>query len=183
MIGKNVMNTQNNIRKGTPRDVAELAALYDALNDHLTATVNHPGWKKGIYPVRENAASAAEDGTLFVYMADGNIAGTVILSHKPEKAYYGAAWLIDAAYQDIIVIHTLAVHPAYLKRGIGYDLVQFALTYAKEQGQKSVRLDVYEHNRPAIRLYEACGFRYIDKVDLGYGGYGLDYFYLYEYVL
>lgn len=177
------MNTQNNIRKGTFQDVAELAALYDELNDHLAASVNHPGWRKGIYPVREDAASAAEDGTLFVYMVDGRIAGSIILNHAPERGYAEAGWGIQAEEGEVIVIHTLAVHPAYLKRGIGYDLVQFALTYAKAQGQKAVRLDVYEHNQPAIRLYKACGFRYIDKVDLGYGGYGLEYFDLYEYVL
>ncbi len=171
------------IRKGTLADVEELAALYDALNDHLTATVNHPGWRKGFYPVRENAQRAAEEGTLFVYMADGKIAGSVILSHEPEEAYHTVTWLTDADYQDILVIHTLAIHPDYLKRGIGHELLKFTLSYAKEQGQRTIRLDVYENNRPAIALYEKCGFRYVDRVDLGLGCYGLDYFLLYEYVL
>ncbi len=171
------------IRKGTLGDVEKLAALYDALNDHMAATVNYPGWRKGIYPVRENALRAAEDGTLFVYVADGKIAGSVILSHEPEEAYHGATWLIEAEYQDVIVIHTLAIHPDYLKRGIGHELVRFAISHAKEQKQKSVRLDVYENNKPAIALYEKCGFQYIDKVDLGLGRYGLDHFMLYEYLL
>lgn len=171
------------IRKGTLADVEELAALYDALNDHLAATVNHAGWRKGVYPVRENALRAAEEGTLFVDMADGKIAGSVILSHEPEEAYHEATWLISAEYQDVIVIHTLVVHPGYHKRGIGRELVKFALSYAREQGQKSVRLDVYEKNLPAIALYEKCGFQYIDKVDLGLGCYGLDYFLLYESLL
>ena len=34
------------------------------------------------------------------------------------------------------------------------------------------KLDVYEKNEPAIRLYQKCGFQYIDTVDLGYGKYG-----------
>ncbi len=171
------------IRKGTLGDVEELAALYDALNDHMAATVNYPGWRKGIYPARENALRAAQEGTLFVYMADGKIAGSVILSHEPEEAYHTATWRIDADYQDILVIHTLVVHPAFLKRGIGRELIRFAISYAKEQKQKSVRLDVYENNKPAIALYEKCGFQYIDKVDLGLGRYGLDHFMLYEYLL
>ena len=177
------MAYDNGIRKGTLADVEELAALYDAINDHLAVTVNHSGWRKGVYPVRENAQRAAEAGTLFVYMIDGNIAGSVILSHEPEEAYHTETWLIDAEYRDVIVIHTLVIHPAYLKRGIGYALIQFALAWAKEQGQKSVRLDVYENNKPAIALYEKSGFRYIGRADLGLGCYGLDYFRLYEYVL
>ena len=175
--------TDNGIRKGTIADVAELAALYDTLNDHLAATINYPGWRKGIYPVRENAQRAAEEGTLFVYIVNDKIAGSVILSHEPEEAYHSATWLIDAEYEDIIVIHTLVVHPASLSRGIGHELMRFALSHAKEQKQKAVRLDVYENNLPAIALYEKCGFRYIAKVDLGYASYGLPHFFLYEYVL
>lgn len=177
------MAYDDGIRKGTLADVEELAALYDALNDHLAATVNHPGWRKGAYPVRENALRAAEEGTLFVYMIDGKIAGSVILSHEPEEAYHTVTWLTDAVYQDVLVIHTLAIHPSYLKRGVGRELIRFAISYAKEQKQKSIRLDVYESNKPAIALYEKCGFRYIAKVDLGLSCYGLDYFLLYEYVL
>ncbi|HWR24359.1 MAG TPA: GNAT family N-acetyltransferase [Feifaniaceae bacterium] len=177
------MTYEDGIRKGTGTDVEELAALYDALNDHLEATINHPGWKKGVYPVREDARRAAEEGTLFVYMIDGKVASSVVLNHEPEEAYRTAHWLISAECRDVTVIHTLAVHPAYLKRGVGNELMRFALAYAREQGQKSVRLDVYENNRPAIALYEKCGFRYIDKVDLGLGCYGLDCFLLYEFIL
>lgn len=172
-----------NIRKGTIADVEELAALYDTLNDHLAETTNYPGWKKGVYPIREDAQKAAEEETLFVYILDGKIAGSVILNHEPEEGYQNAAWLVDAEYQDITVIHTLVVHPAYLNRGIGRELIKFALAYAKEQNQKSVRLDVSEGNLPAIALYEKCGFQYIAKADLGYASYGLPYFLLYEYVL
>lgn len=42
---------------------------------------------------------------------------------------------------------------------------------------------VYENNLPAISLYEKCGFKYIDTVDLGLGNYGLDWFKLYEKVV
>lgn len=43
--------------------------------------------------------------------------------------------------------------------------------------------DVYEGNIPAINLYEKCGFKYIDTVDLGLGNYGLNWFRLYEKLL
>jgi len=44
-------------------------------------------------------------------------------------------------------------------------------------------LDVYEGNIPAIKLYEKCGFKYMDTVDLGLGRYGLNWFRLYERML
>ena len=48
---------------------------------------------------------------------------------------------------------------------------------------KAIRLDVYEQNTPAIRLYEKNGFQYITTVDLGLGDYGLHKFHLYEKIL
>ena len=44
---------------GREADLDELGRLYDRLNEHLEQTVNYPGWRKGIYPVRETAAGTA----------------------------------------------------------------------------------------------------------------------------
>ena len=40
------------IEKGVHADIDELARLYDDLNDFLSSDINHPGWIKGVYPVR-----------------------------------------------------------------------------------------------------------------------------------
>ena len=64
--------------------------------------------------------------------------------------------------------------------GIGRALMDYSFELAQQSGVKSIRLDVYEKNLPAISLYEKCGFEYIDTVDLGLGNYGLDWFKLYE---
>jgi ribosomal protein S18 acetylase RimI-like enzyme len=61
--------------------------------------------------------------------------------------------------------------------------LDFAAEYGIKSHVRAIRLDVYEGNIPAIRLYEKCGFKYIDTVDLGLGSYGLDWFKLYEKVL
>ena len=172
-----------NIELGTIYDVNELEQLYDDLNDCLAERINYPGWRKGIYPVRQNAMDGIDNNNLFVAKYNGTIVGSVILSHEPEAAYKEAKWEFESDYSDVIVIHTLAVHPEYLKCGVGENLMNFALQYAREHHMKSIRLDVYEKNTPAIKLYEKCGFKYIDAVDLGLSEYGLDRFKLYEKLL
>ena len=62
-------------------------------------------------------------------------------------------------------------------------MLAFAERLAAAQGKKALRLDVYEKNTPAMRLYEKCGFRYIATVDLGYSNHGLKWFKLYEKLL
>lgn len=61
--------------------------------------------------------------------------------------------------------------------------MQFIIDYSITNKMKAIRLDVYETNVPAIKLYENCGFKYIDTIDLGYSQYGLNYFKLYQKIL
>lgn len=119
----------------------------------------------------------------YVARYNDKIVGTIILNHEPEDVYSKANWIIKADYSDIVVIHTFAVHPNYLKEGIGQKLMEFAISHSKEIKAKAIRLDVYEKNIPAIKLYEKLGYQYIDTVDLGYAEHGLDWFKLYEKVL
>ena len=111
------------------------------------------------------------------------IVGTFILRHRPEEAYALADWGRQLDYSEILVLYTFAVHPQFLHQGIGKKMLEFILSYAAREKNKAVRLDVYENNMPAIRLYEQMGFRYVDMVDLGYGMYGLDRFRLYQRIL
>ncbi len=168
------------IESGTTADIDELEKLYDDLNDYLSATTNYPGWIKGIYPIREDAVAGIENNTLFVVRHDGKIAGSIILDHQPDEAYNNVRWKIEADYSHIFVIRTFVVHPSFLKMGIGRALMDYSFELAQQSGMKSIRLDVYKNNLPAISLYEKCGFEYIDTVDLGFGSYGLDWFKLYE---
>lgn len=168
---------------GAEDEIDELEQLYNDLNDYLDKETNYPGWRKDAYPVRQNAIDGVKNGNLYVAKNDGKIIGTIILSNKPEPAYYKAKWEFESDYSDVIVIHTFAVHPKFLKCGVGKALIDFSIEHGVKLNARSIRLDVYEGNVPAIRLYEKCGFKYVDTVDLGLGNYGLDWFKLYEKLL
>lgn len=171
------------IEKGSLDDINELECLYNDLNDYLETHTNFPGWRKGIYPVKETAIAGIEEGNLFVMRNDKHILGSVILRHIPESAYSKADWKAELEYEDIFVIYTLAVHPIYLSKGVGKALMDFIIQYSKDLNMKAIRLDVYEKNTPAISLYKRYGFQYIDTIDLGYSAYGLDKFELYQKIL
>ncbi|WP_315120792.1 GNAT family N-acetyltransferase [uncultured Clostridium sp.] len=171
------------IEKGTINDIDELENLYDNLNDYLESGTNYPRWAKGVYPTRETAVSGIQNNNLFVLKMNNEIAGSIILSHEPEPAYSQVIWGIEAEYKDIIVIYTLVVNPKYMKNGVGKKLMDFAERYSMEQGMKTIRLDVFIHNTPAISLYEKCGYKYVGTVDLGLNIPDLVWFKLYELVL
>lgn len=43
------------IRKAVLSDLEQIEFLYNDLCDYLEVHENYPGWKKGVYPTREDA--------------------------------------------------------------------------------------------------------------------------------
>lgn len=168
------------IRLGTEKDTDALERFYDSVNDYLEATTNYPGWQKGVYPVRQDAVNGINEGGLYVATQNDEIVGSIILNNKPAEAYRGVAWQAQLEDSQVLVVHTFAVSPKYMQYGIGRKLLDFACQHAENTKMKALRLDVYEKNLPAMRLYEKCGYRYIHTVSLGLEEAGLDWFKLYE---
>ena len=164
-------------------DIDELGKLYDDLVDHLEATnSNYPHWKKGVYPTGEFAKEYVDKG-LFVLKDNGVILGSIILNNVQEDAYNDTTWGIDAHENEVLVVRALVVCPRHIGQGISKALLDFAKGHAKSIGAKTIRLDVTEHNFPAMRLYEKCGYTYVGTVDLGLPYENLKWFKLYELIL
>ena len=171
------------IRKGTPDDIDSLESLYHDLTGYLSQHINYPGWVRDVYPVRQNAEDGIRENALFVVEKDDKIIGTFMLKQYPEPEYDSVNWKTPLTYNEIYVVYTLAVHPDYLGAHVGDYIMEAIVNHAKKANMKAVRLDVYEKNTPAIKLYEKHGFAYIGTVDLGYAEYGLPSFRLYQLLL
>ncbi len=171
------------IRRGTPEDLDALENLYGEVCVHMAAAINYAGWKRDVYPARQDAEEGIREGTLFLAEEDGAAAGSFILRPRQEAAYAGADWGADLAEEEVLTVYTFAVHPLRRRRGVGRAMLAYADRYALERGVRALRLDVYEKNLPAIRLYESAGFRYAGTVSLGLEDIGLDRFRLYERLL
>jgi hypothetical protein len=58
------------------------------------------------------------------------------------------------------VVGTVAVHPAYRRRGIARQLLEASLALIRERGGKKAFLGVIDGNLPAYTLYESLGFEH-----------------------
>ncbi|MDE5697764.1 MAG: GNAT family N-acetyltransferase [Lachnospiraceae bacterium] len=171
------------IRKAVEADLDCIEKLYEDLCDHLETHTNYPGWKKNIYPVRSDAEKGFAENALYVARIGEKTVGTIILRHEPEEGYRNGKWLTADDYQYIYVVYTLAVHPDFLKCGIGTKLLMFAEQVARKEQCVSIRLDVVKDNIPAEKLYQKNGYQLIGTVSLGYEAYGLPWYNLYEKIL
>jgi [ribosomal protein S18]-alanine N-acetyltransferase len=63
----------------------------------------------------------------------------------------------DAHHLEAHIL-SIALDPAYQRRGLGRSLLQRGLDYLAQQGASRVRLEVRPDNTGALRLYESFGF-------------------------
>ena len=64
-------------------------------------------------------------------------------------------------------IAAMAVAPEARGRGLGKLIMRDAIGEAVDRGDRSVLLEVFEHNTPAVKLYEGLGFRPLRRL-VGY---------------
>lgn len=172
------------IRCAESTDVPAARLVYRRIIDHLAKTVDFPHWHTENHPTPDEVAEWVAAGDLFLALADeGSIAGAVVLNHDAVDAYQTAAWAIEAAANEVLVIHALGVAPDHLGQGVARFLVESAIDVAEETGCRAVRLDTYVENVPARKLYSRCGFTDLGCHTVDYEGTDLSEFHLFEYVL
>lgn len=54
-------------------DLEKISRLYDDVCDELDVRTNYPGWKKGVYPTRDDALDGWREGVLYVMRDGGRI--------------------------------------------------------------------------------------------------------------
>ena len=160
------------IRKATPADLPAAEAIYSAILDREeSGGPVYTNWQRGKYPTIETARAALEAGTLYVGEEDGALWGVVNLNGEQLPEYGAIPWSIPAEREQVGVIHTLCIHPAWSGRGLARQMVAFCETEARRLGKSVIRLDTWEGNLPANRLYPSLGYRYAGAAEFFFMGF------------
>ena len=173
----------NEIRKAFPEEAENVLSFYDDLLRDMQGNPFNPIWKRGVYPDEPFIRESIENGELFVMINEGKIVSAMVLNNSFGGDYKDAAWKVKAEPEKTMVIHMLAVAIPQNGKGFGGEMVRSAVRKAERDGIRSVRLDVYPKNVPAIRAYESAGFRYVETRSTCYGDSGTTEFLLYELAL
>lgn len=172
------------IRPATAADLPAIAAIYEAILEQEEQTgIVYTNWKKGAYPTADTARSVFEAGTLFVGETDGVIWGSMNLNGNQLPEYAKIDWSVPAQGSEVAVIHTLTIDPAQTGKGLAHEMVQFAEEQSRKNGKKVIRLDTWEHNLPANRLYPSMGYRFAGATEFFFMGYVHEILNLYEKAL
>lgn len=168
------------IRKARRNEKEDIYAFYDNLIDSMQTSQYSPGWKKGIYPTKEDLSYSVDHGELYIMKKDNILTGAMEIDSRPTEGYEKAGWKLDIDPSDAAIIHKLAILPMEQGKGEAKRLVDYAIKEARRLGKKAIRLDVYKPNLPAAKLYISKGFTFIETIELYYEDTGLTEYDLFE---
>ena len=159
------------IRPAVAADLDGITAIYDAILDREEAGPAYTNWQRGKYPTVDTARQALEAGTLYVGEEDGFLWGVVNLNGIQLPEYDAILWTFPAVRNQVAVIHTLCIHPVRAGRGLARRMVAFCEEETRRQGKAVMRLDTWEGNLPANRMYPVLGYRYAGAAEFFFRGF------------
>jgi GNAT superfamily N-acetyltransferase len=121
-------------------------------------------WDAG-YPNAEVFARDVELTQLWVAESDSQIAGVAAITTEQEPEYANVGWDIS---ETAIVVHRLAVDPAFHGRGIALALMQQAEIVARESGISVLRVDTNTRNQATQRMFPKLGYALSGETGLGH---------------
>lgn len=155
------------IRQAIPSDLPELMGIYDAAREFMQLNGNRSQWSNG-YPGDEIIRGDIQNGTSYICIADGQIAGvfSLIMGEDPTyKDIYEGRWLNDKPYGTV---HRIAVHVH--DKGVA----SFCLDWCSAKCG-NVRIDTHRDNGAMRQLLLKKGFTYCGIIYLPDGTERLAY--------
>ena len=160
------------IRPATAADLNAIADIYDAiLTREESVGPVYTNWQRGKYPTADTARQALDARTLYVGEDGGALWGVVNLNGLQLPEYAAIPWSIPAPPEGVAVIHTLCIHPDAAGQGRARQLAAFCEEEARRQGRTVMRLDTWEGNLPANRLYPSLGYRFAGATEFFFQGF------------
>ena len=196
-ISKGVMAADHasdlRVRIADASDYRELWDLYADVCEAMRGTADDCLWELGVHPSHGDLEKAIAEGNLIVVEGapcttsarpgSRAILGAFVLNDVQAPGYECASWLVDALPSEVAVIHLLASSSAARGRGVGRAMLSAAVDIARSRGKRTVRLDVFPNNAPALRLYRSFGFTDVCLQDLTLADGSIHELVLMEYAL
>lgn len=163
-------NSIIDISAASEKDIAGISGIYENIIRSESEGISYTGWLDGVYPTVKTAYSALERGDLFVGTVDGITVGTAVFNSIQVDCYSEGKWKHVCPDNEVMVMHTLAIDPAFRGKGYGNAFVEFYEKYALDNGCFELRIDTQLKNTPARAMYKKHGFTEIGTVPCIFNG-------------
>ena len=151
------------IRLATENDLPALMGLVRRVVPLMRAAGNLQ-WDQN-YPNETVFQRDIDLGQLWVAEVDTNIAGVAAVTMDQEPDYAQLGWDIEV---PAVVVHRLAVDPAFRGLGAAGALMQKAEEVAMERAITVLRVDTNTQNEATQRLFPKLGYRLAGEISLAF---------------
>ena len=145
-----------NIRKCDFSDLDDLlgiaAQTFDDTFRAMNTEANFEAYMRQAFTREKFSAELAHPHSAFYFIyADGRLAGYIKLNVLDAQN--------DLQGPDSLEIERIYVKKGFQGRGLGKNLLEYALGIARQSGKKFAWLGVWEKNENAVGFYQSLGFR------------------------
>jgi ribosomal protein S18 acetylase RimI-like enzyme len=117
------------------------------------------------YPNEQVFGEDIAAGQLWVAEQDGALAGFAAITTDQSPEYADVGWDLS---EPAIVVHRLAVDPAFRGAGIAAALMHQAEVVACERGIGILRIDTNTQNPATQRLFPKLGYTFAGEIGLAF---------------
>lgn len=144
----------------TLSDISSVMDLINACSTDMEAQGIFQ-WNE-FYPTVSIIEEDLKKQSLYIIKDEAGTIGMIVINDEQSPGYQTIDWKIKTG--KVMVIHRLAVHPRRQREGIGRQLMDFAESYARQNGYVVIRLDAYTGNPRALNLYERRGYHNVGQL-------------------
>ena len=151
------------VRLGTQEEVQAVMALVQRVVPLMRAEGN---WQwDDAYPNPAVFTTDVQRGQMWIVAVDGAVAGVAAITTDQEPEYAQVGWDLE---EVAVVVHRLAVDPAFRGLGVAKALMARAEAVARDRGIRVLRVDTNSHNEATQRLFPKLGYVYAGEIGLGF---------------
>ena len=160
----------------------KIVSFYKNVIDNTENMSEYGRWNYGQHPTDAMISDYIEGGFMYYIEENGEIISAVAITPYQNEDYHPIQWNINAADNEVTVVHILCIDPKKQKCGLAKSVMNEIISDSKDNKMKAVRLDALCCNKPAQRLYESIGFKKCGCQNWYAENTGWIDFYLYEYI-
>jgi GNAT superfamily N-acetyltransferase len=142
------------VRLAEINDLEKIMPIVNAIIQEMRMAGNDQ-WDEN-YPQIMDFRKDIENQDLYVSEIDEQITGFICINPLEPVEYQSANWSVN---QKPLVLHRMAVNPAYRNQGIGSMLMRFAEELALRKGVNYLRSDTYSLNTKMNALFQKMNYR------------------------
>ena len=147
-------------------DLAAVREKYIEVIEHTKDMNIHARWIYGKHPTDAMIQSYIDRQEMYLFMDGQNVVGMIAVAMYQGEDYHEILWSENLKDDEVASLHILAVLPEYQGKVVSNKMMAEIISLVRENGKKTIRLDVLASNIPARRMYERLGFAYRGKQNL-----------------